>query len=96
MSEPKVVERDYTVVGMWWESAERWLGQYTAGSPEMAEDMAHAEAQARGLHLAVCGVFEGRLANVDHHVFVDPSASSQEEMDQLRREASYDEAPDGA
>ncbi len=86
-----VVEREYTVVGMWWESAERWLEHYTAGSPEMAEDMAHAYAESRGLHLAVCGVFEGTLSNVDARTWVDPSAGSQEDMDQIRRDVLFDE-----
>lgn len=85
--------RVYTVVGMWWESAERWQDYYEAGSPEMAETLAHEHARSRGLHLAVCGVYEGRLASVDRYLWVDPSAGTQEEMDQLRREVAYDDRP---
>jgi uncharacterized Fe-S cluster protein YjdI len=88
-------EREYTVVGMWWESAERWQDQFVAASPVMAETLAHELARSRGLHLAVCGVYEGALVNVDTYPWVDPSASSQAEMDQLRAEVGYDDRGSG-
>lgn len=88
-------EIDYTVVGMWWESGERWMDYFTAATPEGAEDAAHLYAGSRSLHLAVTGVFEGRLVAVDQHVYVDPSARTKEEMDQIRRDTWYDDPSAG-
>jgi hypothetical protein len=88
MTEP-VKERPYTVVGKWRQTGERWLGHYSAASPDMAEDLVASEAleQTGGAaDIEVCAVFEGHIDNVDRHKWVDPSATTQEEMDQILRE----------
>lgn len=79
----------YTVVGLWWQTKERWAGQYQATSPEMAEELAYTEAAARSANLGIVGVFEGRLDNVDQPRWVDPSVETQEQMDAAWEEASY-------
>jgi hypothetical protein len=88
-----IEEQTWTVVGYWQESGERYLDYYDAGTPELAEELAHLYAESRSLHLGVCAVFEGKLTNADHHTWTDPSARTQEEMDQIRREADHDAAP---
>jgi hypothetical protein len=67
-----------TVVGFFPETMERWLEYYPAGDARTAEDMAQAEARAKGAVLQVCGVFAGRQASIDTYaIFVDPDARAR-------------------
>lgn len=64
-----------TVVGYYVESNERWLDYYQTDNPRAAEDMAHADARAKGGTLQVCGVFAGRCKSIDTYAtWVDPDA----------------------
>jgi len=64
-----------TVVGWWVESRERWLEYYPTDEPRIAEDMAQADARAKGGTLLVCAVFAGRQKSIDTYAtFVDPDA----------------------
>jgi len=75
---------EYTVVGFWFESLERWANTFDADTALAAEEMAQAHAREKGLHLGVTGVFKGRLENVDGYAtWVDPVAKSQAEMDMV-------------
>lgn len=69
-------EEKWTVVGLWHESWERWAGHFDCLTPQLAEDLAHMEAQERGLHLAVVAVFAGYLmpADGDYATYVDANA----------------------
>lgn len=84
-----LVEQWYTVVGFWLQTKERVLLHFQAVSPEMAEEMAYAEAAVRSANIGVAAVFEGKLANVDQPLWMDPSATTQEEMNQSWEEAYY-------
>ncbi len=85
----ELTEQWYTVVGLWWQTKERCLFHFLAVSPEMAQELAHAEAAARRANFGVCAVFEGKLDNADQERWVDPSVTSQEDMDQVWAEAYY-------
>lgn len=78
---------DYTVVGFWFNTLERWAQVYNADTALAAEDMAQREASEKGMTLGVCGVFKGDLMNVDGYAtWVDPTAKSQEDMDLIMGE----------
>lgn len=65
-----------TVVGFWPATQERWLEHYQTDNPRTAEDMAQAEARAKGGILQVCAVFAGRPKSIDTYAtFVDPDAT---------------------
>lgn len=85
----QLTEQWYTVNGLWWQTKERVLFHFLAASPEMAEELAHAEAAVRSANIGVTGVFEGKLDNVDQARWVDPSAETQEDMDQVWEAAYY-------
>jgi hypothetical protein len=63
------------------ESGERWADQFTAASPDMAEDLARSHLEQLGGHLWVTGVAEGNVDWVDRHKWIDPSVGTQDEMD---------------
>lgn len=64
-----------TVVGVWPESRERFQDFYPVSDARVAEDLAQADARAKGGELWVCAVYAGKLQNVDTYAtFVDPDA----------------------
>jgi L-alanine-DL-glutamate epimerase-like enolase superfamily enzyme len=64
-----------TVVGYFPVTNERWLEYYPVDDARTAEDMAQADARAKGATLQVCGVFAGRQKSIDTYAtFVDPDA----------------------
>jgi hypothetical protein len=78
---------EYTVVGFWFESMKRFMQTYEADTSLAAEEMAQQEARDQFLHLGICGVFKGRLNNVDGYAtYVDPMAKSDEEMAMVMEE----------
>lgn len=80
----------WTVNGFWHESWERWAGHYDCLTAQMAEDLAYMEAKERGLHLAVTGVFEGKIYPADEYAtYVDPEARDSGEMNRKLRELGY-------
>lgn len=72
----------WTLCGVWPQSGERWCDYYQAVTPELAEDMAQAEAAAKGGVLWVSTVFAGRLKSVDsvYAKYVDRSAIDEDEL----------------
>jgi hypothetical protein len=84
-----LTERPFTVFGFWHETWERFAWQVMAPNPDMAEELTHLEARNRGGHLGICGVVDGFIDVVDTHLWVDPSVTSQEQMDALRQETGY-------
>lgn len=66
----------WTLCGVWPDTEERWCDYYQAVTPELAEDMAQAEAAEKGGRLWVNTVFAGRLKPVDpaYAKFVDRNA----------------------
>ncbi|MDQ6649271.1 MAG: hypothetical protein M3Z02_04055 [Actinomycetota bacterium] len=79
----------YTVLGFCHETWERWAWQCEAASPDMAEDIAHMEMHRRGYTLGVAAVVEGYVDTVDPHRWVDPSVTTQDQMDVIRRETGH-------
>lgn len=80
-------ERQFTVVGLWWETLERFAEHYTAGSAQMAEELAQMHAHEVLGHLMVAAVFEGHLLSADGYArWADPDCRTQEQQDQARRE----------
>ncbi len=64
-----------TVVGFWPATRERWLEYYPVDDARTAEDLAQADARAKGATLLVCAVFAGRQKSIDTYAtFVDPDA----------------------
>jgi hypothetical protein len=56
----------------------------------MAEDLTHMEAHSRGGTIGVCGVVEGYVDVVDTYAtWIDPSCTSQEQMDIIRRDGGF-------
>jgi hypothetical protein len=78
---------DYTVVGFWFNTLERWANTYHVDTALAAEEAAQREAAEKGLALGITGVFKGELMNVDGYAtWVDPTAKSQEDMDLIMQE----------
>jgi hypothetical protein len=64
-----------TVVGVWPVSRERFQDFYQVSDARMAEDLAQADAKAKGTELWVCAVYAGKLDNADTYAtWVDPDA----------------------
>lgn len=86
-----VREQEYTVTGFCWETWERHVRWIEAGSPEMAEEVVHSDFAVKGLHFGCTGVYEGALETVDpvERRWVDPSVSTQDQMDREYSEARY-------
>lgn len=62
-----------TVTGCWPSTGERFLEFYPVSDARAAEDMAQADARAKGGELWVCAVFPGKRANSDTYAtYVDP------------------------
>jgi hypothetical protein len=87
---PDLEERPFTVNGFWHETWERFTWHVMAPGAVYAEELFHLEGQNRGGHLGCTGVFEGHLMEVSPHYWVDPSVTSQEQMDAVREDAEYE------
>lgn len=62
-----------TVTGCWPETEERFLEYYQISDARMAEDLAQADAKAKGGTLWVTGVFPGKQENEDVYArYIDP------------------------
>ena len=79
----------WTVVGVWPDSEERWMGNYQAMTARTAEDMARMDAreawEAAGQHgpvrFWVCGVFEGSHVAADIYArYVDPDLIAESDL----------------
>lgn len=89
MPEP-LVEKPFTVFAFWHQTWERFAWQVMAPDPRMAEDLTHMEAHSRGGTIGVCGVVEGYVDVVDTYAtWIDPSCTSQEQMDIVRRDGGF-------
>lgn len=84
------IEEWYTVIGFWFETLERWTGEFLADTPLAAEEMAQHHARSRMLHLGVVGVIKGQVRVEDTYAaWIDPYVKSQEQMDTIMEESGY-------
>lgn len=79
---------EYTVVGFWFETMQRWADVFQADTPLDAEEQAQRFArEVKFMHLGVVAVFEGRQIPQDGYAeFVDPVAKSQDDMNMVMEE----------
>lgn len=62
-----------TACGVFPETRERFVDYYPTADAREAEDMAQADAKAKGGELWVCAVFAGKRENTDGYAtYVDP------------------------